>query len=88
MSAAAAASRNLNGIRKAAVLLVLLGEEAAATVYRHLSPDPAATADAGDSRAERSPARRSRPRSWRNITGSAWLRTIWRRAAKTTPARC
>ena len=37
MSAAAASTVNLNGIRKAAVLLVLLGEEAAATVYRHLS---------------------------------------------------
>lgn len=33
----AAVTPNLNGIRKAAVLLVLLGEEAAATVYRHLS---------------------------------------------------
>ncbi len=31
------ASTNLNGVRKAAVLLVLLGEEAATTVYRHLS---------------------------------------------------
>jgi flagellar motor switch protein FliG len=28
---------NLNGIRKAAILLVLLGEETAATIYRHLS---------------------------------------------------
>ena len=34
---ASALTPNLNGIRKAAVLLVLLGEEAAATVYRHLS---------------------------------------------------
>ena len=33
----AALTANLSGIRKAAVLLVLLGEEAAATVYRHLS---------------------------------------------------
>jgi flagellar motor switch protein FliG len=30
-------SHALNGIRKAAVLLVLLGEEAATTIYRHLS---------------------------------------------------
>ena len=37
MSALARVTPNLNGIRKAAVLLVLLGEEAAATVYRHLS---------------------------------------------------
>ena len=34
MSPAALATTNLNGVRKAAVLLVLLGEEAAATVYR------------------------------------------------------
>jgi flagellar motor switch protein FliG len=33
----AAAAPDLNGVRKAAVLLVLLGEEVAATVYRHLS---------------------------------------------------
>ncbi len=33
----AAALPDMNGVRKAAVLLVLLGEEAAATVYRHLS---------------------------------------------------
>jgi len=32
-----AVGRNLNGIRKAAILLVLLGEEAAAAIYRHLS---------------------------------------------------
>jgi flagellar motor switch protein FliG len=37
MSAAASATASLNGVRKAAVLLVLLGEEAATTVYRHLS---------------------------------------------------
>jgi flagellar motor switch protein FliG len=37
MSAAATMTPDLNGVRKAAVLLVLLGEEAAATVYRHLS---------------------------------------------------
>ncbi len=37
MSAAAAVTPDLNGVRKAAVLLVLLGEEAAAAVYRHLS---------------------------------------------------
>jgi flagellar motor switch protein FliG len=37
MSPAAAATPALDGVRKAAVLLVLLGEEAAATVYRHLS---------------------------------------------------
>jgi len=37
MSPAAAITSDLNGVRKAAVLLVLLGEEAAATVYRHLS---------------------------------------------------
>ncbi|HLY65854.1 MAG TPA: flagellar motor switch protein FliG [Chloroflexota bacterium] len=36
MSALAVTPR-LDGVRKAAVLLVLLGEEAAATVYRHLS---------------------------------------------------
>jgi len=32
-----AAAHALNGIRKAAVLLVLLGEEAATSIYRHLS---------------------------------------------------
>jgi flagellar motor switch protein FliG len=32
-----AGAGSLNGIRKAAILLVLLGEEAAATIYRHLS---------------------------------------------------
>lgn len=37
MSTLAAVTPNLNGIRKAAVLLVMLGEEAASTVYRHLS---------------------------------------------------
>ncbi len=37
MSTAASAPPGLNGVRKAAVLLVLLGEEAATTVYRHLS---------------------------------------------------
>jgi flagellar motor switch protein FliG len=37
MSGATAASAKLNGVRKAAVLLVLLGEEAAAKVYRHLN---------------------------------------------------
>ncbi len=37
MSTAASATAGLNGVRKAAVLLVLLGEEAATTVYRHLS---------------------------------------------------
>ena len=37
MSTAASATASLNGVRKAAVLLVLLGEEAATTVYRHLS---------------------------------------------------
>ncbi len=37
MSTAATVTPNLNGIRKAAVLLVMLGEEAASTVYRHLS---------------------------------------------------
>ncbi len=37
MSAAGLAPSTLNGVRKAAVLLVLLGEEAATTVYRHLS---------------------------------------------------
>ena len=36
-SMSAAASESLNGVRKAAVLLILLGEEAAATVYRHLT---------------------------------------------------
>src|SRR5579883_1907226 len=36
MSRAAFVSE-MDGVRKAAVLLVLLGEEAAATVYRHLS---------------------------------------------------
>jgi len=34
---ALAVTPRLDGVRKAAVLLVLLGEEAAATVYRHLS---------------------------------------------------
>ena len=34
---ASAVTPQLDGVRKAAVLLVLLGEEAAATVYRHLS---------------------------------------------------
>ncbi|HUI83143.1 MAG TPA: flagellar motor switch protein FliG [Candidatus Binatia bacterium] len=38
MSSSVAAVPKLNGIRKAAVLLVLLGEEAAAGVYRNLSP--------------------------------------------------
>jgi len=33
----AAADGGLNGVRKAAILLVLLGEEAAANIYRHLS---------------------------------------------------
>ncbi len=33
----AAANGNLNGLRKAAILLVLLREEAAANIYRHLS---------------------------------------------------
>ena len=33
----AAATGNVNGVRKAAILLVLLGEEAAASIYRHLS---------------------------------------------------
>jgi flagellar motor switch protein FliG len=37
MSTAVSPSASLNGVRKAAVLLVLLGEEAATTVYRHLS---------------------------------------------------
>src|SRR5271165_7631171 len=37
MSSPANGARNLNGIRKAAILLVLLGEEASATIYRHLS---------------------------------------------------
>jgi flagellar motor switch protein FliG len=37
MSASAAPAEGLNGVRKAAVLLILLGEEAAATVYRHLT---------------------------------------------------
>lgn len=37
MSSLATVAPNLNGIRKAAVLLVMLGEEAASTVYRHLS---------------------------------------------------
>jgi flagellar motor switch protein FliG len=37
MSTAASPTAGLNGVRKAAVLLVLLGEEAATTVYRHLS---------------------------------------------------
>ncbi|MGB8770154.1 MAG: flagellar motor switch protein FliG [Candidatus Korobacteraceae bacterium] len=37
MSTAASPTASLNGVRKAAVLLVLLGEEAATTVYRHLS---------------------------------------------------
>jgi flagellar motor switch protein FliG len=37
MSTAASPTVSLNGVRKAAVLLVLLGEEAATTVYRHLS---------------------------------------------------
>ena len=37
MSSPANGARNLNGIRKAAILLVLLGEEASANIYRHLS---------------------------------------------------
>ena len=37
MNPSATQSEALNGVRKAAVLLILLGEEAAATVYRHLS---------------------------------------------------
>ena len=37
MSSASLSPGSLNGLRKAAVLLVLLGEEAATTIYRHLS---------------------------------------------------
>jgi len=37
MSVAANVPAELNGVRKAAILLVLLGEEAAAAIYRHLS---------------------------------------------------